>query len=182
MNEAIQRVNEIYKIITEQNDIYLRIWKENMVFTWRWWLTIALLAFPWIIWFKYRKKESTGRLLLIAFFVYFATTALDSAGLPFGLWHYNITPLPYIHAYYMPWDLCLFPVAITLMIQYKPNISPYLKALIFALACALIFEPIFEWIDIYETPKWNPYYGIPIYFIIYLLANKIGKIKGFEDI
>ena len=179
MNELIQKQNDIHKTIVEQNNLYFNLWKEY-VFTWRWWLAAAMLIIPWIIWFLLRDKKSTGRFLLSGFFIYFITSFLDSSGVPFGLWHYNFTPLPYIHSFFIPWDFSLFPVTVMLMLQYKPKVSPYIKALIFSLFTAFIAEPLFAWTHIYEPDRWKYYYGVPIYFIIYLLGNRISKIKSFS--
>jgi hypothetical protein len=182
MNGAIDKIGKIYELLVQWNNEYFKIWKNGIVFTWRWWITFLLLILPWVIWLVLRKRNSSGRLFIVGFFIYFITSLLDSVGIAFGLWRYNITPLPYVHSFFVPWDLSLFPVTIMLMIQYKPKASPYLKAVIFALFCALVFEPIFTWLRIYELLKWSNYYGIPIYFVIYLLAHKISKLKSFEEL
>jgi hypothetical protein len=182
ITDAYTKIFEINKVITEKNKIYFKVWTEDIVFTWRWWLTVMLLILPWIIWFKYRKKESSGRLLLVGFFTYVITTIFDAAGVAFGLWVYIITPLPYINSYFMPWDFSLFPVTIMFLLQYKPDSYIFIKALGFSLFCGFIAEPLFVWLNIYHPIKWRYYIGIPIYMVIFLLSYKLSKITSFKEI
>lgn len=49
---------------------YYDLWKGSILFTWRWWIAVALVVSPWIIWLLVRKKESTDRLLYVAFLLW----------------------------------------------------------------------------------------------------------------
>lgn len=182
INRASDKIVQIHEIITSLNGEFVKVWKEDVFLDWRWWLSLAILILPWVVWFVLRKKESTDRLLYAGLFVYFITTVLDSIGVPFGLWVYIVTPLPYIHSFYLPWDLSCFPVFTMLLIQYKPNVSPYIKAIIFAVASAFIAEPFFAWIKIYNPVNWKYIYGIPLYFAIYLMANFVSKRNQFKPV
>ncbi|WLD93596.1 CBO0543 family protein [Alkalihalobacillus sp. AL-G] len=143
---------------------------------------MTILVLPWVFWFFLRKKESTNRLLLSGLVVYLVTSTLDSIGVAFGLWHYLYTPLPYIHTFFVPWDVSAFPVMTMLLIQFKPQINPFIKAVFFALTVAFVFEPFFSWLDVYVPVKWEYYYGVPIYFFIYILAHSVSRRKHFEPI
>lgn len=178
----IKKMTHIHNTIGKMNETYIELWKEDMFLTWRWWLNTAILILPWIIWLIVRKKKSTNRLLLSGLFVYLITSVLNTMGVAFGLWFYSYTPLPYIHSFFMPWDFGAFPVMVMLLIQYKPNISPYLKALLFAVFSAILFEPLFEWMKLYLLLNWKHYYGVPIYFLIYILAHRVSRRHHFEPI
>jgi membrane-bound metal-dependent hydrolase YbcI (DUF457 family) len=177
-----EKIAQIHNSMIKVNDDYITLWKEEMFLTWRWWLVILLTILPWLFWFLIRKKESTNRLLLSGLFVYVITSALDSVGIAFGLWSYLYTPFPYLHTFFMPWDLTLFPVLVMLLIQYKPRINPYIKAVLFSLFTAFVFEPFFTWINIYVPFKWKHYYGVPIYIFIYIIANGVSRRSNFEPV
>ncbi len=182
LNEVKNKMIELHTSIEKLNDGYSSLWKEEMFLAWQWWLNVLLLVGPWVIWLILRKKESTNRLLIAGLFVYVITSTLDSMGVAYGLWFYLYTPLPYIHTFFMPWDLSSFPVMVMLLIQYKPNFSPLLKALFFSLICAFVFEPLFIKLDVYVPLKWELYYGVPVYIVIYLIAHRVSRRGNFHEL
>jgi hypothetical protein len=159
---TIEQLHNIFEIVTHQNTKMHPIWFNHIFLSWRWWVSVSCLTFPWIIWIKIRKKSSTDRLLVAGLFSYLFTSVLDSIGLAHGAWVYPVTPLPYLHTYFGPWDITLFPVTIMILLQYKPTISPYIKALLFAFLAAFVGEPFFIYIDLYIPYKWEHYYSFPI--------------------
>lgn len=145
---------------------------------WDWWVSFILAITPWILWWKLRKHDSTFRLVFVAIFVLTLTSWFDFIGVIFGAWHYSGKLIPTIPSY-IPFDFCLFPVIVTLMIQYKPNISTWIKALIFAAFSAFIAEPLFVWMRFYVLVHWKYIYSFPIYILIYLAADWMSKRKSF---
>lgn len=152
-----------------------------MLFTWEWWLGLALIILPWLLWIKYRKKESSDRLLYAGFFVLIISSWLDYIGTTFGLWYYRIlvvpTPPPYII-----WDFCLMPVTVRFFIQVNPQIKPFTKSIMFAVLTAFIGEPIFSGLGFVVQKHWEHYYSFPIEIVIYLSAYYISKRKNFAEI
>lgn len=179
---TVDHMRRIFKTTVNLNDKLIHIWMRDIVFTWQWWITVGLLVLPWAIWLLLRKKESSDRLLYAGLYVFLMTLVLDSLGNSFGSWHYYVAPLPYLHLFYLPWDLTLFPVLTMLFLQYKPHLSPYLKALIYSLGISFIAEPFFVWIRIYDPSNWKHYYSVPFYFVIYLIAHFVSRKKGFDPI
>ncbi len=157
------------------------LWQQEVVFTWRWWLGVTLTILTWLFWIKYHKRESRYRLLTAGFFVMIISVSLDAIGVQIGLWSYRYEVLPFIPAY-VPYDLALMPVVIMTLIQYKPQYSPVKKAIIFALLSAFIGEPLIVWTDIYKPETWKFFYSVPIYFVIYLIANWLTTRESFEKI
>ena len=182
MNDVTKKLMELHSSIEKLNDGYVDIWKEDMFLTWRWWLNVLLLLSPWLLWLIVRKKESTNRLLLAGLFVYVITSTLNSIGIAFGLWFYLYTPFPYIHTFFMPWDFSAFPVMVMILIQYKPQFNVYVKALFFALVSAFVFEPLFIKLNVYVIVHWKLYYGVPIYFFIYVVAHRVSKRGHFKEL
>ncbi|WP_420871936.1 CBO0543 family protein [Cohnella rhizosphaerae] len=101
---------------------------------------------------------------------------MDFVGTSYGLWYYTGKVIPTIPVF-VPWDFCVLPVFIALLIEYKPHFSPLVKAMIFAGVSAFIGEPVFLWLGFYVMVNWNILISFPIYFLIYLASYKIGTKK-----
>lgn len=146
-----------------------------------WFISLVTLIVPWIVWIFIHKKESTGRLLLVCFFVISISTLCDMGGVILGLWSYNILVQHNLNVY-IPWTFSLFPVTIMLLIQYMPNTSPYIKALIYSVILVFIIEPIFAWFGIFNPINWEYIYGLPFFYVYYLLAHKLSRVKSFAEL
>lgn len=176
-----EKVYEIYKLIIDANSKMAYLWKAEMLFKWRWWLLVILTITPWLLWIKFKRKESTYRLLLVGVIIMLITSYLDFIGVILGAWHYNWKVVPIIPGY-IPWDFSLFPVFIMFLLQYKAKISPFIKALIFSSLSTFVFEPFFRYLKIYCADNWKSIYSFPIYIIIYLFADFLVKRDEFEKI
>ncbi|OIJ18748.1 hypothetical protein BKP45_15805 [Anaerobacillus alkalidiazotrophicus] len=182
MNKSLQeQVENIYNLVAEANEKMFYVWKENILFTWQWWLSVALTILPWIFWIKFRKKDSTIRLLSAGLFVILISSWLDFFGISLGLWYY-IYDVIYIIPNYFPWDFTLLPVTIMFLIQFKPNSNRYIKAIFFSLLASFVAEPFFIWIGMYQPKKWEHIYSFPIYIVIFLIADYISKRSSWEKI
>ncbi|OIJ16803.1 hypothetical protein BKP37_04535 [Anaerobacillus alkalilacustris] len=175
------KIKELYEHISISTYDKFSIWLNSVVFTWQWWVGVGLSIIPWILWIFFRKKESTLRLLSVGFFVMFLSTFLDSIGAQLGLWYYKYAPLPFIPAFF-PWDTTLMPVVIMFLLQIKPKTSPYFKGLIFAVGTSYVGEPFFIWIELYQPVAWKHIHSLPIYFLIYLISNKIYQGNSYYKI
>lgn len=179
--EKLDQVGEFYNKITDANIDYYHFWKEETFLHWDFWFSCACTILPWIFWWKIHKRESRARLITVGLFVVVITSWLDFIGSIYGLWYYSGKNFPTIPSYF-PWDFCIFPVLIMIMLQYKTYVSPWKKALLFASISTFIGEPLFWWLGMYILEKWNMLYSFPIYFVIYLLADRISKAKTFEKL
>jgi hypothetical protein len=169
-DEGLQQ--EVDKILQEYGRVHdeiERVWADKMVFTWHWWLDVALSVLPWVLWLIVRDRKKTHSLLYVGFFSMLIATLLDMAGVSQGGWQYNTLLLPYFPNY-LPWDLTIMPVVLMLFFQYLPNISPWLKGAVFGATAAYVVEPIFIWLGVYESSGWEHHYSLPIYFAIYMLG------------
>ncbi|MCM3118784.1 hypothetical protein M3610_26760 [Neobacillus sp. MER 74] len=179
--DYLYKADKIYDLIEKAHDKKITFWLENVIFSWQWWVGTLLTVVPWILWFLFRKKGSTYRLLLSGLMVMLISSWLDFVGIALGLWHYNYDVLPFLPSY-LPWDFTLIPVIIMFLIQIKPNSNPYIKALIFAGGSAFIGEPFFALIHIYNPEDWKYIYSFPILFGIYLLGHLISTKDSFDKI
>lgn len=174
-----KEIGDIYDLIKEAHRQMYRLWLENILFSWRWWVGLVLSIIPWLIWIKYRKKDSTDRLLLAGAVTIIITSFFDFVGSCYKLWYYDSKLIPIIPTY-LPWDITLFPVSVMFLLQIKPNANRFLKALVFSISCAFIFEKFFKWAGFYFEVNWNSFYSFPIYFFIYLIADFFSRRDNFS--
>ncbi|MFT5874937.1 MAG: hypothetical protein ACI8WT_003917 [Clostridium sp.] len=175
---AEQILDEISKQIANENYKLYYIWITEILFSWRWWVGFALTISPWIIWAKIRDKKDTARLLFVGLVVMLTTETMDSIGLDYNAWHYNWQLIPIVDGF-IPFDYSLFPVEIMALLQFKPKINVYIKALAFAFFTAFIFEQIFVWLSMYDMQSWKSWYSFIIYIPLYLFFNWVYKSNLF---
>lgn len=169
-------LDEVYRISAENSAKLTDIWLTHIVFSWRWWFEVALAIIPWIVWIKIRDKNNTARLLFVGMVVALISNVLDIIGGSYNLWHYDWKDFPFIPIY-LPWDFTLFPVSVMIMLQFKPKINAFFKAIIFSFLCAFVFEPLFSYLSMYHKISWKYWYSFVIYIPLYLFYNYIYKSK-----
>ena len=62
--EAVEKANREFH--HANLEIY-NLWVSDMVFEWHWWVNLGLSILPWLLWIRFRKKDSTHRLLYAGF-------------------------------------------------------------------------------------------------------------------
>lgn len=175
---ATDQIEQVYRIMHQQAMKLQEIETQYVLFTWRWWLLLALAIVPWIIWIWVRKRDSTDRLLYAAMFVALIGSFLNVMGIAYGLWSYPaslIFPVPPN----IPWDFTLLPVATMLFLQYKPKVKPIIKAIIFSFIGSFFWQPFAEFTRIYHPIHWPDYYSFPIFIMIFLMANYVYSRNNF---
>lgn len=178
---TIDKMDQLSAEHAEWFNRVLQVWSNEVLFSWRWWLGIGLTLAAWLLWIIYHKRESRYRLLTAGFFVMTISISLDAIGIELGLWSYRYEVTPFIPAY-VPYDAALMPVVIMSLIQFRPALSPYLKAAIFGTLTALIGEPAITALNIYHPVNWHFYYSIPIYALIFLIAHWITTRDDYKRI
>lgn len=179
--EKIEEVKKFVDQVVNANAEFADYWMKNTFLHWDFWVSISLSILPWLLWAYFRKKESQGRLLLAGLLMIIVSTWFDFLGVITGLWFYTGKVIPTIPTY-IPWDFCILPVIVMLTIQTKPSIRPWKKGILFSAGASFIGEPIFKWLGFYVDVNWNELYSFPIYFIIYLLCDRMTKVKGFQPL
>ena len=56
--------------VSRANSYLYDIWKEQLLFTFEWWIALALIIIPWTIWIILHKKQSRSRVLVRWIFRY----------------------------------------------------------------------------------------------------------------
>ncbi|WP_408010078.1 CBO0543 family protein [Pseudalkalibacillus sp. A8] len=170
-----ENVDQIEGLIQKKVDI----WATFVLFSPLWWFGVSLSIIHWILWLLFRKKDSTDRLLYVAFFVIVISLVLDVLGDQLGFWHYRYNVIPVLPTY-LPWDLTLMPVTIMFLLQIKPKLNPLIKAVLFAVVTSYVVEPIITWMNIYQPINWRYTYSVPFQIIIFMIAYYLTKRKAFS--
>ncbi|MED1470065.1 CBO0543 family protein [Bacillus salipaludis] len=95
----------------------INYWYENELFTWNWWVLIAFIIFPWIIWARVVDRRKLLEIILVGTLAIIPTSYLDAIGLDVKFWIYPTKFLP-ITPKAAPFDTCMVPVAYMLLYQF----------------------------------------------------------------
>lgn len=180
--EGITRSEKAYTQLTDTSSLFAKVVREDFLFTWQWWLGIALFVIPWIIWFILRNKENTGRLLLGGLLTIILSLTIDLAALSAGLWSYPMVIIPLAPFLFLPYHFSLAPVGIMFALQIKPNMNSFLKGLIFSAIAAFIGMNFFKVIDFYNPKNWSSLYDFCIFLFLYYAAYTIVRMDSFKRI
>lgn len=181
IDQIIHTINDVNDATSEVTHALLRIWLKDILWTWKWWVNVSLVVVPWILWRMFVRKESTNRLLYAGFVVIMISSWFDFIGTSLGLWSYSMPIVP-TNPTFLPWDFSLIPVTTLFVLQYKPQINPFIKAIFISGITSYVGEPFFKWIGIYDPKEWKYTYSFLIYIGIYLIAHFISTREKFEKL
>ncbi len=168
-SSLIEAIDQINANFVGTHDQIWHVWLTQVVFTWHWWLDVALAVLPWVLWLLVRRRDIQHRLLYAGLVTALLATYLDAIGMTQGLWTYYTWVVPLMPEY-LPWDLSVMPVMAMLFYQYKPNINPWIKAVVFGALGSFIAEPLFELIGIYKKINWEYWYSFPIQIAVFMIG------------
>ncbi len=171
MLSEMDRILDQYEKLHDQLE---QLWAQKMVFTWHWWLDVALTVLPWVLWLIIRDRKNAHKLFYAGLFTMLVATLLNMVGVSQDGWGYNSLLLPYLPQY-LPWDLSVMPVTAMLFYQFFPKISPWIKGVVFGAVAAYVVEPVFMWLGVYEPSSWEHHYSLPIYFAIFMIGYWLYK-------
>ncbi|PLR96855.1 hypothetical protein CVD19_10580 [Bacillus sp. T33-2] len=142
-------------------------WLKDEFLTWNWWVLVAFLIIPWLIWIVVSRRETIVEDLLVGTNIMLITFILDVVGLQLSLWEYPIKLIP-LNPRAWSFDLSMVPVAFMLLYQYFTTWKSYIAALLLMAAMyAFIGEPFSEWVQFVHYIKWNYFYS----FFYYIAAG-----------
>jgi len=179
---GLSQSEKAYNQLNEVSTIFANIVREEFLSTWQWWFGIALFIVPWVLWFKFRKKDSTGRLLLAGILTILLSLTIDLVALSLGIWSYPMIIIPLAPFLFLPYHFSLAPVAIMFALQIKPTMNNYLKAIIFSAIAAFGGMNFFNAIDFYNPKGWSTLYDFIIYLILYFSAYYVTKIESYNKL
>ncbi len=177
----LQELSRIYDMIAQASFDMQNYWLHNVLFHWRWWLSLGLTIVPWIIWILLRKKPSTARLMFAGATVMVLSSLLETIGVSRGYWWYGPKSIP-IPTTNLMWSYSLMPVTIMFVLQYKPHIKPLIKAVLYSAVACYVGMPIFSFLSLYVQKHWSLFYSFVITIVIYLVADFVAKRSTFAKL
>ncbi|MCF8563469.1 hypothetical protein LLE49_01760 [Alicyclobacillus tolerans] len=175
-----QQVQKIVDQCVEANRQYLVLWKQHILFRGVWWFEVALLVVPLMLWGLFHKRDSTDRLAYTGLIVLLVSAWLDFIGNSYGLWYYPYKLIPVLPPF-IPWEAAIVVEALALL-QWKPQASPYWKAVLFGAFNAFAMEPLMHKTGIYQPLHWPYIYSFPVYGCIFLAAHWVSRRHRFAEL
>ncbi|WP_318503361.1 hypothetical protein [Bacillus sp. T3] len=86
--EGLDQINTATKMITDANDLIVEAVKDSFLFTWQWWIALAMIVVPWTVWGIVRNRECSARIFSAGLAVMVLSEILDTIGVSFGKWAY----------------------------------------------------------------------------------------------
>ncbi|MBY0154212.1 hypothetical protein M4D56_19780 [Cytobacillus oceanisediminis] len=176
--EGLAKSEKAYEQFTKISAAFADIVKNDFITTWQWWFGLALFIIPWLVWFKYRKKDSTGRLLLAGLLIIILSLTIDLAALSLGLWSYPMIIIPLAPFLFLPYHFSLAPVGIMFALQIKPQMNSLLKGILFSAIAAFGGMNFFNAIDFYNPKSWSTLYDFVIFLTLYYAGYWITRMES----
>jgi hypothetical protein len=175
-------IEEIIKQKTQLSDLYLQHYTRYEIFSWVWWLLVALMIIPFIAWWKQADKKRLPEICLFGMFIALCATLLDVIGSELALWEYEVRIFPEIPLI-IPVNFIILPVTGMILYQNFSNWGRFvLAAAIASTAQSFVAEPLAVWIGQYRLIHWEYVYSLPIYLLIYIsakfLVERVKKIQA----
>ncbi|MEH7156342.1 CBO0543 family protein [Neobacillus drentensis] len=179
--EGLNQIDKATQQLTDANKLVVEAIMNAFLFTWQWWVALAMMVIPWVIWGIFRNRESSARIFSAGLLVMVLSEILDTVGVSFGKWAYPVKLVP-VATINFSFRLSVLPVFLMLFLQYKPYVNPYIKAIIFGGLGAYAGLPALAMIDLYKKIDWAYTYSFFILTLFYLIAHWFSRRKTFEKI
>ncbi|MEY2196408.1 CBO0543 family protein [Neobacillus sp. BF23-41] len=177
--EGLNQIDRATQELTKSNKLIVEAITDAFLFTWQWWIAVALIVVPWTIWVIYRKRESSARIFSAGLMVMVLSEILDTFGVSFGKWAYPVKVVP-VATINFSFRLSVLPVILMLFLQFKPRFNPLIKAILYGGLGAYVGMPVLAMIDLYKKIDWTYTYSFFILTSSYLLAHWFSKRESFE--
>ncbi|OPH47391.1 hypothetical protein BC351_40085 [Paenibacillus ferrarius] len=172
-------IAQLHKELTKLREQY---WLHYDLFTLQWWLLLALLIIPWVVWWRLADKKRLKDIVLFGVSISYLIFLLDHIGYELNLWLYP-HKLTRIIPESSAFDLGILPVLHMLLFQYFTRWRSYLIAnTLMATVFVLLCEPISVWIGLYKILHWKYIYSFPLYILKAVLIKGIFEIVKRKQI
>lgn len=179
--EGLDQIDKASQKIAEANQLTVESIMNAFLFTWQWWIALAMMVVPWIIWVIFRNYKSSARIFSAGLLVMVLSEILDAIGVSSGKWAYPVKVIP-VATVSFSFRLSVLPVFVMLLLQFKPRFNPYIKAILFGGVGAYVGMPTLAIIDLYKKIDWTYTYSFFILTLMYLLAHWFSRRNSFGQI
>lgn len=146
-------------------------WLHHDLFSCQWWLLLAALIIPWLVWWKWTDKTRLTGITLFGTICIIVASFLDATMSDLHLWEYNYYLIP-LWPRLISADFSIIPITYMFIYQYFRRWIEFSLAMLgVSLFFAFVGEPLLVWLNIYTLYTWRHFYSLPIYFAIAVLAK-----------
>lgn len=157
-------------------------WLAQDLFSPVWWLMLAMLVIPWLIWWKYVDRNRILQITLYGMLVLILSSYLDAIGSELVLWQYNRMLIP-LWSRLVAVDFSVMPVTYMFVYQYFRSWPTFaLASVAVGAVYAFLAEPVMIRLGIYQLNEWSHWYSLVIYIVmalsLRLLVDKLSAQAG----
>jgi hypothetical protein len=179
--QGLSQIDKATQKIIEANQLTLDSVMNAFLFTWQWWIALAMMIVPWIVWVIFRDRKNSARLFSVGLLLMVISEIQDTIGVSFGKWVYPVKIIP-VATVSFSFRLSVLPVLAILLIQFKPRFNPYIKAILYGGFGAFVGLPLMAAIDLYKKLDWSLIYSFFILSITYLIGHWFSRRNSFGEI
>jgi hypothetical protein len=173
LDENMERARELISALVQTNNE--RFYMYGGFLSPQWWLLLAFIIAPWLIWVKFIDKERKLEIVVVGLFVAIVTMLLDLVGYNLNFWDYLIQIILLVPEAFA-FDLSMIPVAFMLLNQYFKTWKSYCIGLIcMSVIYAFIGEPFCNLAMVIIYVKWKYIYSFVYYIVIGITVRAIVK-------
>ena len=161
----------ILEMQRQLRDASINYWIRHGINAWQWWLNVATLILPIILWWKLADKKKMMEIVIYGFFASTFAVFLDIIGETLVLWDYPylVIPMDYI---LIDIDYSILPVAYMLAYQYFSSWKGFISAnIVLSAIFSFLAEPLLVWLGLYEIHGWKFIYSFPSYVAIAIVSK-----------
>lgn len=173
----------IYSLEQQLTQLRIENWLHHDLFSWQWWLLLAVLIIPWLYWWKKVDRTRLLEMTVLGMIVLIISSYLDAVLTELGLWAYRYWVLP-VWPRLIPADFTVLPVGF--MFVYQKYGAAWKRFIIAMTITSALYsfggESFLVWINVYELHGWKHYYSFPIYVAIGILGKwLVGFLKVRQE-
>lgn len=156
----------ILSLRRQVRDYTFDYWIHHDLWSFNWWLLLAIALLPWVLWAKVSKIKQQPEILVYGLFVAIVSLCLDVIGSDLVLWGYYNSIIPTTTPL-LPLDISGIPVSYMFLYEYFKTWRTFCIAQFFwAAGSAFLIEPFFIYIKVYEMYQWRHLYSFTAYFLL----------------
>lgn len=168
--EMARALFEANMAFTQQRVDY---WLHYNLYTWQWYVLLAMLILPYVIWWKLVDKKRLLPIVAMGLMVMTTANWMDQVGSELGWWYYPYKTIP-IFPQMIPVNYAMLPVGYMLLYQWFVPWKKYMiAAAVMSAIMTWISEPVVVWMGIYQVISWDYSYSFPIYMGIAYTHKRI---------
>lgn len=184
--KRVPMYEEIYYLQSAADEASREFWFNNVVFSYQWWLLVAVTIIPFIVWWKIVDRRRLFEITTYGLFVALLSGLLDAIGVETDAWDYKYDLIPLLDVFIV-YDISVLPISYMVIYQYFPKWRQFIIAhIILAFVFAFVAEPLLIWLDIYQVMNWKHIYSLPGYFFLaiflrWVMAQLLKKHQSLKN-